>query len=91
MTDTQTGHVSTHQAEEDARNEQILIYVNGRIVPKREALVSVHEAICRKIGWNPGAGDERAFLEAYYPQLRARLEAGMRMGKRKASKYAADS
>ena len=32
---------------------------------RHEALVSVHEAICRKIGWNPGAGDERAFLEAY--------------------------
>ena len=54
---------------------------------RREALVSVHEAICRKIGWNPGAGDERAFLEAYYTQLRARLEAGMRMGKRKADKF----
>jgi hypothetical protein len=53
-----------------------------------EALVAVHEAICRKIGWNPGAGDERAFLEAYYTQLRARLEAGMRMGRRKADKHA---
>ena len=52
-----------------------------------EALVAVHEAICRKIGWNPGAGDERAFLEAYYTQLRARLEAGMRMGRRKADKH----
>ncbi len=53
-----------------------------------EAMVAVHEAICRKLGWNPGAGDERAFLEAYYTQLRARLEAGMRMGVRKADKYA---
>lgn len=44
MNDTQTGHISTHQAEEDARNEAILIYVNGRIVPKREALVSVYDA-----------------------------------------------
>ncbi len=52
-----------------------------------EALASVHEAICRKIGWNPGAGDERAFLEAYYAQLRARLEGGMRFGKRKADKF----
>ena len=25
-----TDHVTTHQAEEDARNERILIYVNGR-------------------------------------------------------------
>ena len=36
--------VSTHQAEEDARNEAILIYVNGRIVPKAEALVSVYDS-----------------------------------------------
>jgi len=50
-------------------------------------MVAVHEAICRKIGWNPGAGDERAFLEAYYTQLRARLESGMRFGKRKADKW----
>lgn len=39
-----TDHVSTHQAEEDARNEAILIYVNGRIVPKAQALVSVYDA-----------------------------------------------
>jgi branched-chain amino acid aminotransferase len=37
-------HVSTHQAEEDARNEAILIYVNGRILPKAQALVSVYDA-----------------------------------------------
>ncbi|MBN8501299.1 MAG: RDD family protein [Sphingomonadales bacterium] len=55
---------------------------------RHEAMVAVHEAICRKLGWNPGAGDEQAFLEAYYTQLRARLEAGMRMGKRKADKFA---
>ena len=52
-----------------------------------EAMAAVHEAICRKLGWNPGAGDERAFLEAYYTQLRARLEGGMRMGQRKADKH----
>jgi uncharacterized RDD family membrane protein YckC len=52
-----------------------------------EALAAVHETICRKIGWNPGAGDERAFLEAYYAQLRARLEGGMRFGKRKKDKF----
>lgn len=52
-----------------------------------EAIVAVHRAICRKIGWEPGAGDERAFLEAYYTQLRARLESGMRFGKRKADKH----
>ncbi|PLK27303.1 RDD family protein [Novosphingobium sp. TH158] len=54
---------------------------------RHEALVTVHEAICRKIGWDPGAGDEYAFLEAYYAQLRARLERNMRMGVRKADKW----
>jgi branched-chain amino acid aminotransferase len=39
-----TNHVSTHQAEEDARNEAILIYVNGRVVPKAEAMVSVYDS-----------------------------------------------
>ncbi|MCX9146006.1 RDD family protein [Erythrobacter sp. WG] len=53
-----------------------------------EALQAVHATICRKIGWDPGAGDERAFLEAFYAQLRSRLEADMRFGKRKADKYA---
>jgi branched-chain amino acid aminotransferase len=37
-------HVSTHQAEDDARNETILIYVNGRIVPKAQATVSVYDS-----------------------------------------------
>lgn len=52
-----------------------------------EALQAVHATICRKIGWNPGAGDERAFLEAFYTQLRAKLEGDMRFGKRKADKF----
>lgn len=39
-----TDHVSTHQAEDDARNENILIYVNGRILPKAEAVVSVYDS-----------------------------------------------
>ena len=52
-----------------------------------EALAAVHATICRKIGWDPGAGDERAFLEAFYAQLRARLEGNMRFGVRKADKY----
>jgi len=37
-------HQTTHQAEEDARNEQINIWLNGRIVPKAEALVSVYDS-----------------------------------------------
>ena len=40
----QEDHVSTHQAEEDARNEEILIYLNGNIVPKAEAVVSVYDS-----------------------------------------------
>jgi branched-chain amino acid aminotransferase len=36
--------VTTHQAEEDARNEAILIYVNGRIIPKAQAMVSVYDS-----------------------------------------------
>ena len=36
--------VTTHQAEEDARNEDILIYVDGRIVPKAQATVSVYDS-----------------------------------------------
>ncbi|MCX7301733.1 MAG: D-amino acid aminotransferase [Rhodobacterales bacterium] len=39
-----TDHVTTHQAEEDARNETILIYINGRIVPKAQATVSVYDS-----------------------------------------------
>ncbi len=52
-----------------------------------EAMSEVAEMICAKIGWTGGKGDERAFLEAYYTQLRARLEQGMRFGRRKANKH----
>lgn len=34
----------THQAEEDARNENILIWVNGALKPKAEATVSVYDS-----------------------------------------------
>ena len=36
--------VTTHQAEEDSRNENVLIYVDGQIVPKAEAKVSVFDS-----------------------------------------------
>ena len=36
--------VTTHQAEDDARNESILIYVDGQIVPKAQATVSVYDS-----------------------------------------------
>ncbi len=53
-----------------------------------EAISAVHATICGKIGWDPGTGDERAFLEAFYAQLRAKLENDMRFGKRKQNKFA---
>ena len=39
-----TDHVTTHQAEDDARNEDIQIWLNGRVVPKVQALVSVYDS-----------------------------------------------
>ena len=39
-----TNQVSVHQAEEDERNEEILFYVNGKIVPKKDAVVSVYDS-----------------------------------------------
>ncbi len=39
-----TEHVTTHQAEEDARNESINIWLNGRIMPKAQAMVSVYDS-----------------------------------------------
>ena len=36
--------VSTHQSEEDIRNEDVLIYLNGKILPKNEAVVSVYDS-----------------------------------------------
>ncbi len=38
-----TSH-STHDAEEDARNRDLLIYVNGDLVPRDEAKVSVYDS-----------------------------------------------
>ncbi len=36
--------VTTHDSDEDARNENILIYVNGEIVPRESAKVSVYDS-----------------------------------------------
>jgi uncharacterized RDD family membrane protein YckC len=55
---------------------------------RTDAVQSVYEVICTKIGRTPGGGGyARPFLEAYYRALRQRLETGMRMGKRKADKF----
>ena len=40
MTDRQT----THQSEEDSRNADILIWLNGRLVPRDKALISVYDS-----------------------------------------------
>ena len=34
----------THDFEDDARNERILIWVNGELVPRERAVVSVFDA-----------------------------------------------
>ena len=39
-----TDHVTTHQAADDTRTDSILIYVNGRITPKAQAMVSVYDS-----------------------------------------------
>ncbi len=39
-----TDHQTTHQAAEDARNETIKIWLNGAIVPKDQAKVSVYDS-----------------------------------------------
>ena len=35
---------TTHDAQEDARNRDILIYVNGALKPRAEATVSVYDS-----------------------------------------------
>ena len=35
---------STHDAEADVRNDDILVYVNGDLVPKAEAMISVYDS-----------------------------------------------
>jgi branched-chain amino acid aminotransferase len=37
-------YVSTHQSEDDIRNESLMIWVNGRLVPKAQAMVSVYDS-----------------------------------------------
>ncbi|MDA9368190.1 D-amino acid aminotransferase [Flavobacteriaceae bacterium] len=44
MPENQNDHLTTHQAEDDVRNEELLIYVDGKIVPKALAVVSVYDS-----------------------------------------------
>ncbi|MES0034937.1 RDD family protein [Mesorhizobium sp. M0046] len=52
------------------------------------ALRTVAETIGRKIGAAPQAHDARAFLTAYYGELRAHLERKLLLGNRRANKHA---
>ncbi|MGJ8597182.1 aminotransferase class IV [Sulfitobacter sp.] len=36
--------ITTHEADEDARNQDILIYINGELKPRAEATVSVYDS-----------------------------------------------
>jgi branched-chain amino acid aminotransferase len=44
MNDRPKPRASTHDSAEDPRNEHIKIYVNGRLAPKAEAVVSVYDS-----------------------------------------------
>ena len=58
----------------------------------RRALRLVAERIRTRIGWRRGAEEaDRAFLEAYYAGLRARLEAGLLRGRRRRDKHDTDT
>jgi uncharacterized RDD family membrane protein YckC len=52
------------------------------------AMRAVAETIGRKIGAAPQPSDSKAFLTAYYGELRAHLERKLLLGNRKADKYA---
>ena len=54
----------------------------------RRAVRLVAERIRAKIGWLQGPDEsDRAFLDAYYAALRARLEAGLLLGRRRRDKH----
>ncbi|SME88412.1 branched chain amino acid aminotransferase apoenzyme [Tistlia consotensis] len=44
MAESASSHLSTHDAEADPRNEDIRIYLDGAIVPRAEAKVSVYDS-----------------------------------------------
>lgn len=89
-----TQPVTTHQAEDDARNEAILIWVNGALKPKAEALVSVYDS-----GFMLGDGvweglrlynGRWAFLDAHLDRLfEAALAIDLDIGRTKADLAAA--
>jgi len=44
MNTARPAELSTHDAEDDERNQRILIYVNGELVPRDQAKVSVYDS-----------------------------------------------
>lgn len=44
VNETTVDEASTHDADADPRNDTLLIYVNGKIVPRDEAVVSVYDS-----------------------------------------------
>lgn len=40
----QPEYLTTHEAEEDERNDSILIYVNGELFPRNKAVISVYDS-----------------------------------------------
>jgi uncharacterized RDD family membrane protein YckC len=79
------------EAELDVYGEYELQTLERILREDRAAtLASVRETIAAKLGREDGGWEPRAFLEAYYTQLRARLEREMRMGRRKADKHAGE-
>ncbi|RIV86280.1 RDD family protein [Aurantiacibacter xanthus] len=76
------------EAELSVYGEHELQVLEGVLrIGNEESMQEVAEAICRKIGWDMGRGDEREFLTSFYAALRAHLESGMRFGKRKKDKH----
>ena len=41
---TAPDHMSTHESESDERNQSLKVYLNGKIVLREQALVSVYDA-----------------------------------------------
>ncbi len=55
-----------------------------------DSRLAVAQAIIDRIGWPTAVGDVDGFLTAYYGQLRGRLEKGLLLGRRRASKHDTD-
>ncbi len=68
---TNDAHISSHAAEDDARNADILIYVDGKMQPRDKAVVSVYDS-----GFMLGDGvwEGLRLYDGHIPFLDAHLE-----------------